>query len=71
MTELELLVRLGENIRAARLKKGLSLQEVAAGCRIQKANLSRIESGKTNVSVLTLKKISDCLQTKLHILLPR
>jgi transcriptional regulator with XRE-family HTH domain len=56
------LLKLGANIRSARKDKSLSLDKLAALCDFEKANLSRIESGKTNTTILTLNTISRVLE---------
>jgi len=65
MTERKLLSTLGSRIRNLRLKKGLSLSELAHLCEFEKASLSRIELGKTNTTILTLSKISKALDISL------
>lgn len=49
---------LGERIRYGRKQKKMSLDALAALCDIDKANLSRIEAGKINITILTLNKIA-------------
>jgi len=61
MNEEEYLVQLGRKIRDKRKEQKLSQDKLAALCDIEKANLSRIETGKTNATVLTLKKIGKAL----------
>ncbi len=61
MTETQFLERLGGRIRELRTNKGLSLSELAHMCEFEKASLSRIELGKTNTTVLTLRKICKAL----------
>jgi transcriptional regulator with XRE-family HTH domain len=61
MTESKFLERLGGRIRELRTNKGLSLSELAHMCEFEKASLSRIELGKTNTTVLTLRKICKAL----------
>lgn len=34
-------------------------------CKLEKANMSRIEAGKTNFTILTLKKISHSLDVEI------
>ena len=53
---------LGERIKRIRLDKNMSQTLLATQCGIEKANLSRIESGQANPTVLTLLKISAALQ---------
>jgi transcriptional regulator with XRE-family HTH domain len=52
---------LGDRIRKIRLEKNMSQTLLASQCGIEKANLSRIESGQANPTVLTLLKISAAL----------
>ena len=61
MTESEFLVRLGLRIKELRLKKGISQKDLAMECNFEKASMSRIESGKTNITLLTLYKIMNAL----------
>jgi transcriptional regulator with XRE-family HTH domain len=53
---------LGERIKRIRLEKNMSQTLLAEHCGIEKANLSRIESGQANPTVLTLLKISTALK---------
>lgn len=43
----------------------MSQQRCASICDFEKSNLSRIESGRTNPTLLTLRKISIALGVKL------
>jgi transcriptional regulator with XRE-family HTH domain len=61
MNETKFLATLGARIRKIRTNKGLSLSELAYMCDFEKASLSRIELGKTNTTVLTLRKICKAL----------
>ena len=60
--ERQYLIRLGNTIRTTRKTKGFAQQNIAALCDSEKANLSRVESGKTNSTIITLKKIAEVLQ---------
>ncbi len=53
---------LGQRIKRIRLEKNMSQTLLASKCGIEKANLSRIESGQANPTVLTLLKISASLE---------
>jgi transcriptional regulator with XRE-family HTH domain len=57
----EFLVALGSRIKAIRAEKKMSQINLAAKCDFEKASMSRIESGKTNSTILTLRKISNAL----------
>lgn len=58
-------VLIGNNIRKERKRKSLSLNDVASACNMEKTNLSRIELGKTNVTVNSLVKIAEVLEVPL------
>ncbi len=55
------LAKLGANIRKARKDKQLSLAQVAAFSDLEKANLSRLENGRSNPSLLTLLRIGQAI----------
>ena len=57
--------KIGNRIRELRESKGVSQQNLAAICNFEKANLSRIEAGRTNPTVSTLYKISQALEITL------
>jgi transcriptional regulator with XRE-family HTH domain len=47
----------------------MTQQELAFLCNFEKSNMSRIEKGKTNPTILTLQKISKALKVPLEDLL--
>jgi len=61
MTEREFLAGLGARIKELRIKKNISQKDLAMECNFEKASMSRIESGKTNITILTLYKIMSAL----------
>lgn len=61
MSDPKFLAALGGRIKELRLKKQLTQNELAMMCNFEKASMSRIESGQTNVTIYTLKKISRAL----------
>ncbi len=63
MNDSTFLAALGQKIRMIRLSKKITQHQLARLCNFEKASMSRIESGKTNVTVLTLRKISTALET--------
>lgn len=65
MGESAFLISLGARIKAKRVKKNLSQSELSMRCNFEKASMSRIEAGKTNISVMTLYKISEALEVKI------
>ena len=65
MNEQQLFIKIGDKIREKRLEKGISQQDLAAKCNFEKANLSRIEAGRTDLTIKTAFKISCALGIKL------
>ena len=61
MPEAQFLLLIGQNIKKIRSRKNITQFKLAALCDFEKASMSRIESGKTNTTVLTLRKISQAL----------
>lgn len=57
--------RIAMNIKAIRQSKGLSIQEVAYRCDMERSNLSRLEAGKTNMTIKTICSICNALN--IHI----
>ncbi|MBP6234513.1 MAG: helix-turn-helix transcriptional regulator [Saprospiraceae bacterium] len=57
----KILKHIGNNIKNIRESKGISQQKLAADCNFEKSNMSRIEAGKTNPTILTLYKIANAL----------
>jgi DNA-binding Xre family transcriptional regulator len=58
-------VRIGVNIRKIRCEKRISQQDLAAACNFEKSNMSRIEAGRTNLTIGTLLKICEALGVRL------
>jgi transcriptional regulator with XRE-family HTH domain len=69
MAKLDYLQKIGVRIKTLRKKKGMTQQELAFLCNFEKSNMSRIEKGKTNPTILTLQKISKALKVPLEDLL--
>jgi DNA-binding XRE family transcriptional regulator len=69
MTDQKFLATLGFRIKQIRIEKEMTQNELAITCDFEKASMSRIESGKTNVSILTLRKIAKALDVKTQELL--
>jgi transcriptional regulator with XRE-family HTH domain len=59
------LKKLGERISTLRKQKGMLQVELASLLDIEKSNMSRIEAGKTNPTILLLRKI--CLVLEIQI----
>lgn len=65
MNEQQLFIRIGDKIKEIRLLKGVSQQDLAAKCNFEKANMSRIEAGRTNLTIKNAFKICIALGIKL------
>jgi transcriptional regulator with XRE-family HTH domain len=61
MSEYQLLAVVGARIKKLRLSRNMTQNELAIECDFEKASMSRIESGQTNVTIRTLHKISKAL----------
>ena len=48
----------GRNFQAARLKSGLTLEDVAAATGMANPSISRIEHGRTNLTLATMKRLA-------------
>jgi len=59
------LVAFGKRITELRTKKGFSIMELKDRAGISRAQLYRIESGQTNVSLIKLKSLADALEVSL------
>jgi transcriptional regulator with XRE-family HTH domain len=58
--------RIGNNIRAIRQRKGMSIEKLAFKSDIGYMQLSRIELGKINTTIYQVYKISKSLEVDLH-----
>ncbi len=57
MNDSQFLQEIGARIKKLRTEKNMSQNELAMLCDFEKASMSRIESGQTNTTILTLRKI--------------
>lgn len=65
-----LLVLIGERVKAIRLDRGLSQDDLAIGIPIDRGHVSLIENGKAAVTVMTLYKLAFALDCEVSNLLP-
>lgn len=56
---------IAERIKALRKERKLTVQEVAYRCDMERSNLSRIEAGKTNLTIKTICAICSALEVRL------
>ena len=64
-TENNTLKKIGKRIQELRELQNLSQQDFAAKINYDKSNMSRLEAGKTNMTVTTLEKVSKALNVEL------
>ena len=57
-----LLLRIGQNIARVRRSRPMTQATLASLCKMEKASMSRIESGKTNITMVTLLTIANSLE---------
>ena len=60
-TDKKILKRFGENFREVRLSKKLSQRQLASQCRVEYSNISKLENGKLNISLITLADLAEGL----------
>lgn len=65
MLESDIYISIGKKIKSIRESKGLTQQNLADLCDFEKSNVSRIESGRTNITIKNLYKISQALGVKI------
>lgn len=61
---------LGKNIQKRRLALEMSQEDLGNALGVSDTQISRVELGKTNVTVASLRKIAEALNTKPAKLLP-
>ena len=61
-------ILLGDNLRAVRKEKHISLQEIADNIGVSKSFLSQVENGKASPSLSTLKEITSYLNISISSL---
>lgn len=64
MQQDEFINQLGKNIKLLRKQKGWTQMDLSARCNMDKPNIVRIETGRTNPTTKTLKIIADALEIK-------
>ncbi len=60
-----LLERFGQRVREKRMALGLSQEDFAATCSLDRTYISGIERGKRNVSLRNIQAIADALGTSI------
>lgn len=63
------LQKFGEHFKKIREGKNISQRELSSRCSIDHSNISKIERGETNITLLTLHELAEALEVKLKKLL--
>ncbi len=66
MKKEEVLKRIGLKIKEMRDDRKVSQQDLGAACNFEKSSMSRIEAGRTNLTIGTLLKICAALDVELR-----
>lgn len=69
MNESQLYKAVGQRIRSFREEKGLTQEGLADLCNFEKSNISRIETGRTNLTLKSMLTISKALNIQIKQLL--
>ena len=60
----EILIRFGKRLRSLRLSKNLTLRKMALLCNIEYADIQRYETGKVNITLLSLAELAKALEVE-------
>jgi len=60
--------KFGSNLKSLRLEKELSQLDLAAMCNFEKTTISRIENGRTNITLKTVIILAHALEIDLQTL---
>ena len=69
MNEEELLKKFGFNVKVERMKQGLTQAQLAEILDVHEKYVSRIETGKQNITIKSLAKLASALNTRLDAFL--
>ncbi|BBQ07247.1 TPA: helix-turn-helix transcriptional regulator [Elizabethkingia anophelis] len=67
MEKSKILIQVGKRIKELRIQKGISQVDLVARMdgNIDPTNISRIEAGRTNPTLLTLQRIANALEVNI------
>ena len=69
VADTEILRRFGERLRALRVARGLTQEDLAASAGFSRSYYTEIETGKRNTALLNLYRLAACLDISLTELL--
>src|SRR5271155_5166146 len=65
----EYLHRLGDRVREARARRGMTRRILSRDSRVSERYLAQLETGQGNISILLLRQIAQALDLPMHALL--
>lgn len=65
LSDKQILVLFGENIREIRKKRGFSQEELAFKANMQRTYIGMIERAEKNITLLSIEKIANALDIKI------
>lgn len=65
----EVLILLGKHLKTIRLAKKLTYRKMAQLCNIDYGDIQKIESGKINITFLTLRELAKAMGQAPHTLI--
>ena len=65
MSEHSIHILIGKKIKSIRENQGRTQQDIADLCEFEKSTISRIEAGRTNLTIKSLFKLSRALSVKM------
>ena len=65
----QIIRRFGEHLAKLRNEKGLSQRQLSHRCRVDYSKISAMETGKVNVTLITLTELAKGLEVDLAVLL--
>lgn len=54
-------IKVGKRIQQIRIEKEMSQQDLAAKCNFEKSNMSRLEAGRANATLMTIQIVANAL----------
>ena len=65
LKKIDLAIKIGENIKKIRSKKGLNQSQLAKACGMDRQHMEKIENAKVSANIYTLYVISEALKVKM------
>ena len=69
ISDSEILIKFGENVRKLRKLKGISQEELAHRAGVHRTYIGMIERAEKNITLLNIKKITSALEVNIRELM--